>query len=173
MLKLKQILVPVDFSERCAIAARRAVLLAERFDARLTLAHVIDRFPYKGTKMEIFYGENGEVISGKDLDEKYRKRLHEFITKVTGGALPQEVLLKGDPAEEIIKFVQEQGVSLVVVPTQGYGPFRKFLLGSVTAKILHDANCPVLTGVHRAELPPETPPPVRSDPWIPRGCAKR
>lgn len=34
------------------------------------------------------------------------------------------------------------------MPTHGYGPFRRFLLGSVTAKVLDDAQCPVLTGVH-------------------------
>jgi nucleotide-binding universal stress UspA family protein len=35
-----------------------------------------------------------------------------------------------------------------VLPTHGYGPFRRFILGSVTAKVLHDAECPVWTGVH-------------------------
>jgi len=35
-----------------------------------------------------------------------------------------------------------------VMPTHGYGPFRRFILGSVTAKVLHDAECPVWTGVH-------------------------
>jgi nucleotide-binding universal stress UspA family protein len=34
------------------------------------------------------------------------------------------------------------------MPTRGFGPFRRMLLGSVTAKVLHDAHCPVLTGPH-------------------------
>jgi nucleotide-binding universal stress UspA family protein len=43
------------------------------------------------------------------------------------------------------------------MPTHGYGPFRRFLMGSVTAKVLHDATCPVLTGVHIENAPiPET-----------------
>jgi nucleotide-binding universal stress UspA family protein len=37
------------------------------------------------------------------------------------------------------------------MPTHGRGPFRRFLLGSVTAKVLHDADCPVWTGAHLAE----------------------
>jgi nucleotide-binding universal stress UspA family protein len=37
---------------------------------------------------------------------------------------------------------------MIVMPTRGLGPFRKMLLGSVTAKVLHDAQCPVLTGPH-------------------------
>ena len=44
-------------------------------------------------------------------------------------------------------------MNLIVVPTHGYGPFRRFILGSVTAKILHDADCPVWTGVHLEEAP--------------------
>jgi nucleotide-binding universal stress UspA family protein len=40
------------------------------------------------------------------------------------------------------------------MPTHGYGPFRRFILGSNTAKVLHDADCPVWTGVHIAEARP-------------------
>jgi nucleotide-binding universal stress UspA family protein len=160
MLRLKKILVPVDFSERSGAAAKRAVLLAARFDAQLIFAHVIDRFPYEGTEVEIFYQEDGQVISGKDLDASCRRKLHEFTAGVTDTA-PQEILLKGDPAKEIVQFVQDQGVNLVLVPTRGHGPFRQFLLGSVTAKILHDVDCPVLTGTHKEGRPPETPAPYR------------
>jgi nucleotide-binding universal stress UspA family protein len=39
------------------------------------------------------------------------------------------------------------------MPTHGHGPFRRFLLGSVTAKVLHDAACPVLTGRHMEQAP--------------------
>ena len=41
-----------------------------------------------------------------------------------------------------------------MMPTHGYGIFRSLLLGSVTAKVLHDAACPVWTGVHVEETPP-------------------
>jgi nucleotide-binding universal stress UspA family protein len=40
-----------------------------------------------------------------------------------------------------------------MIPTHGYGPFRRFLLGSVTAKVLHDAECPVWTEVHLEQSP--------------------
>jgi nucleotide-binding universal stress UspA family protein len=43
---------------------------------------------------------------------------------------------------------------VILMPTHGYGPFRRFILGSNTAKVLHDADCPVWTGVH-LERPPE------------------
>jgi len=40
-----------------------------------------------------------------------------------------------------------------MMPTHGLGGFRRFLLGSVTAKVLHDADCPVWTGVHLERAP--------------------
>jgi nucleotide-binding universal stress UspA family protein len=41
--------------------------------------------------------------------------------------------------------------------THGYGPFRRFILGSNTAKVLHDADCPVWTGAHLEQAPPPAP----------------
>ena len=67
------------------------------------------------------------------------------------------VLVEGDPAIEIVRAAHEGNFDLIVMPTHGYGPFRRFVLGSVTAKVLHDADCPVLTGAHLADLNPATP----------------
>jgi hypothetical protein len=65
------------------------------------------------------------------------------------GAMPE-----GDPAREITDYAQEQGADLIMMPTHGYRTFRSLLLGSVTAKVLHDAACPVWTGVHVEDSPP-------------------
>jgi nucleotide-binding universal stress UspA family protein len=43
-----------------------------------------------------------------------------------------------------------------MMPTHGYGGFRRFILGSVTAKVLHDAQCAVWTGVHLQDAPQES-----------------
>lgn len=52
------------------------------------------------------------------------------------------------PATEIAAFAQQNGVDLIAMPTHGYGKFRSLLLGSVTAKVLHDADCAVWTAAH-------------------------
>jgi nucleotide-binding universal stress UspA family protein len=63
-------------------------------------------------------------------------------------------MLEGDPAQLINTYAQENGSDLIMMPTHGYGIFRSMLLGSVTAKVLHDAACPVWTGVHLEDAPP-------------------
>jgi len=61
--------------------------------------------------------------------------------------------VEGDPAREIVSCASAHSVDLIVMATHGYGPFRRFLLGSVTAKVLHDAACPVWTGPHLEQAP--------------------
>jgi nucleotide-binding universal stress UspA family protein len=54
----------------------------------------------------------------------------------------------GEAAQAIATFAHKEDVDLIMMPTHGYGPFRSLLLGSVTAKVLHDARCPVWTAAH-------------------------
>jgi nucleotide-binding universal stress UspA family protein len=61
------------------------------------------------------------------------------------------MLLEGDPAAAIVELAHNEGMNQIIMPTHGYGRFRRFILGSVTAKVLHDADCAVLTGVHLDE----------------------
>src|SRR5262245_26500270 len=65
----------------------------------------------------------------------------------------KRVLLCGDPGQAIAKYADAQKIGLIVMPTHGYGGFRRFLLGSVTTKVLHEAACPVWTGVHLENCP--------------------
>jgi nucleotide-binding universal stress UspA family protein len=60
-------------------------------------------------------------------------------------------------AHAIVDLAHSEKVDLIVMPTHGYGRFRRFILGSVTAKVLHDADCPVLTGVHVEQAAPLEP----------------
>jgi nucleotide-binding universal stress UspA family protein len=55
----------------------------------------------------------------------------------------------GDPGRIIADYARRLNVDLIMMPTHGVGAFRRYLLGSVTAKVLHDAPCPVWTSAHR------------------------
>jgi hypothetical protein len=63
----------------------------------------------------------------------------------------RRLVYEGDPEAQIVATAEAETVQLVIMPTHGYGVFRRFLLGSVTSKVLHDLSCPMLTGAHLAE----------------------
>jgi nucleotide-binding universal stress UspA family protein len=60
----------------------------------------------------------------------------------------RRLVYEGDPETQIADFAKQEDVQLIVMPTHGYGVLRRYLIGSVAAKILNDVSCPVLTGVH-------------------------
>jgi nucleotide-binding universal stress UspA family protein len=104
-------------------------------------------------------------ISGYMLAELYQNRtaqagqeLASFLRDELAGPRVERLVLEGDTARRIVELAHEQA-SLIVMPTHGYGPFRRFILGSNTAKVLHDADCPVWTGVHIEDAAPGSVPP--------------
>jgi nucleotide-binding universal stress UspA family protein len=64
------------------------------------------------------------------------------------GRVNKQVLV-GTPAEEIVRFARRSGADLIVMGTHGYGPVRRFLLGSVADRVVREASCPVLLFPHR------------------------
>ena len=148
MLKLKHILVPVDFSERCIAAAKHSVQLAKHFNADLTFMHVIDRPIYQPVELEGFDGERREAISAEEWSSSLANRLHDLAISLVQDVPVREVLVTGDPAREIERLARTEQADLLVIPTHGRGIFRTFLLGSVAGKILHDVTLPVFTGAH-------------------------
>jgi len=140
-------------------AARCAKALASHFGSQVTLLHVLVPAPF----------DSGlEASSGAMMAEWLRGRaeqatgdLDEFLAAEWEGLDVRRVLLEGDPATRIVEFAHQQPSALIVMPTHGYGPFRRFILGSNTAKVLHDADCPVWTGVHMPESPATAAIPLR------------
>lgn len=64
-----------------------------------------------------------------------------------GGLTIQRLLSEGDPASAIVQAAVKENADLIMMPSHGF-TFEQFLLGSVTAKVLHRAECPVWTGAH-------------------------
>jgi nucleotide-binding universal stress UspA family protein len=153
MRPLSKILLPVDFSERSVGAARYARLLAGRCHAETTLLHVVVPAPVQLGPMDMASMPVPDLYRSQlDIAQRELERLRD--TELAG-LNARTVLLEGDPAARIVDFAHREGAGLIVMPTHGYGPFRRFILGSNTAKVLHDADCPVWTGVHIAEAPPQ------------------
>ena len=155
MFSLRKILLPIDFSSRCLESARYAApYLGTHFNSELTLLHVIP--PYLDFGAE----ELGPSLSG-DWIEKQKSRAQQALDSFLGEELRQlsvkRVLAEGDAARRIVEYAHSQQTNLIMMPTHGHGPFRRLLLGSVTSKVLHDADCPVWTGVHANKDRPSDP----------------
>jgi len=106
----------------------------------------------------VMYAGMGEPAAPVFLDddslrEDVQARLATAFTREFAHLPVERVAEVGDPAEVITRFAHTQGIDLIMMPSHGYGPFRSLLLGSVTAKVLHDAQCPVWTGAHMEDPP--------------------
>lgn len=152
MALLSRILVPVEFSARCQAAAHYAAALACRFHCEMILLHVVIPPLNSWASPEgLAYSSIADVM-GDRVGEKIAQ-LDSFLPGELHGIQVQRVVVEGDPAKEIVSYAHTRNVDLIVMPTHGYGPFRRLLLGSVTAKVLHDAGCPVWTGPHLEDAP--------------------
>lgn len=157
MKPLAKILLPVDFSERSLGAARYAKTLSDHFHAELTLLHILTPPHYEFGALEVGGSMLTELYTNRAA--QVEKELETFLAGELAGTEARRVVLEGDPARQIVEYAHQQNTGLIVMPTHGYGPFRQFILGSITAKVLHDADCPVWTGVHLEEAPqPESTP---------------
>lgn len=144
MLPFKNILFPVDYSAACEAVAPYVKEMVGRFSANLTLVHAYaEVFGFEG--MNAAYTE---LTSAARETEK--KALQEFAARTFPDQHVDLFVESCDPASAIRKVVEHQGADLVMMPTHGRGIVRRFLLGSVTAKTLHDIDAAVWTGVGRA-----------------------
>lgn len=150
MLKLSKILLPVDFSEQGAGAAPYASALARHFHAELTLMYVNEIYAAALVSRREFHGpiDTGWITA---LEAERFRELKSYRAAEFHDVEVHRIVVSGSASQQITERAHKEKTDLIVMPTHGYGPFRRFLLGSVTAKVLHDVECPVWTGVHMRE----------------------
>ena len=132
MISFKKILFPVDLSAQSRAVAPSVAAMARRFGSEVTLVHV-----------------TSERAPEPELDQ--------FAGGMFSGVPVVRELLEGDPAHQIVSYADEHKVDLIMMPTHGHGTFRALLLGSVTAKVLHETRCLVWTGIHAEEMTAHSP----------------
>ncbi len=149
MLNFRHILFPIDFSDRTCAAVPFVDAFAKRFGSKVTVLSVAQPFWYTGM------GDPGGpvVIDTDEILRELETRLSGALVKEFAHLEVDRVAELGDPAQVIVDFARDKKVDLIMMPTHGYGPFRSLLLGSVTAKVLHDAECPVWTAAHVEDAP--------------------
>jgi len=129
MIRIKEILVPIDFSDVSTKAVNYGLSLALEFESKLILAHIVpfDSGAYDKAKNDLL----------ALIPEDYRERINfEIIVKA------------GDVHKELMAIVEETHAGLVVMGTRGRSYFERMLLGSVTERMLRKLHVPVLTVSH-------------------------
>jgi len=140
MLPFERILFPVDYSDACKAIAPYVTETARHFKASLTLAHAyhVWSVPHE----EVVKAANGWPQRIKPYE---KNRLREFAASFFPGLDPEFRVEEGDAGEVIHHIIEHEGTDLVMMPSRGRGIVRRLLLGSTTAKVLHDSSAAVWT----------------------------
>lgn len=136
----QHILLATDLSENSRTVGEQAVAVARRFEARLSLAHVVERLP-------VDYVAEGVPIEVPDmsdmLEEEAQRNLGELATALGVGEAECMVQL-GSARVDIPQIAREKGVDLIVVGArERHG--LSLLLPNTTDGVVHQAPCDVLT----------------------------
>jgi nucleotide-binding universal stress UspA family protein len=154
---IANILFPVNFKPSCvAMGAyvRRAAVVT---GAKVTLIHVID--PATFNALELYMRSPLDVTD--DHIAAAQHRLNEFLSTEFPAPEAERLVAVGDPAREIAAAARK-GFDLIMMPTHS-GIFRRMLLGSTTAKVMNDADCPVETSRHAETIAPR---PTEHREWV-------
>jgi nucleotide-binding universal stress UspA family protein len=151
MLNIKRILLPVDFPNTSLRVVHQAATLAHHFHSEILMLHVVT-----AQSQAAGVPESGSELAAGDMlaeivREAEKNQDHSLGPELEGLAI-ERMLVKGDPAPAIVQTAQVEEADMIMMPSHGY-TFNQFLLGSVTAKVLHGTECPVWTGAHVEESP--------------------
>jgi nucleotide-binding universal stress UspA family protein len=132
----KTIVVGADGSEGSREALSLAVDLARRDNARVVIAHVEERIVGKG---------GGPIHATEDqIQADIRRQAEDLSAEGIDTKVEMSDVMVGGPAHAIEEIADGVAADLVVVGTRGHSPVAGLLLGSVTQRLLHIAERPVL-----------------------------
>jgi nucleotide-binding universal stress UspA family protein len=137
---VKKILVPTDGSDHARKAIVYAVDLASKYGASLCLFHVVSTPP-------ALFHEGAFALPDvqRSLEEEGQRIIAdaEKEAKRCGASHVRSLVVQGNPANEIIKFASAEGVDQIIMGSRGLTAIKEFVLGSVSHRVSHLADCTV------------------------------
>ena len=145
MFPFRKILFPVDYSDPCIALAPHVRAMARRHSAAISLVHAY-QVPFQA------YADSAilDPMIPEETQASEERSLRRFAKEILTGEHVETFAKLGEPGAVIDHFVRSEGTDLIMMPTHGRGLVRRFLLGSVTAKVLHDVSCAVWTATRAA-----------------------
>lgn len=152
----KHILVPLDGSVQAEVALPAALELASRLGSELTLVRVV--VPAEAA-LSLQRGYAASFVQISKFAQYLREQAAAYLaercesTREQGVDSKAKVVEAENVAEAILNTAKKVGADAIVISTHGRGGFRRWLLGSVTERVLRQATIPVL--LIRANSEPE------------------
>jgi universal stress protein A len=142
--RIRRILVPLDFSGESRQALPTAIALAEKFEARIVLAHVVA--PILQPTMPPALGVALAPMPVRGLRKQAATELHERGVKLIPPELyERSIVTMGHAASEIVAIAARIDADLIVLTTHGHSGMKRFLMGSTAEQVVRHAKCPVMT----------------------------
>jgi len=141
-MEIKRILWPTDLSGNAEKAKAFVEFFSQKYQTEVYILYVIEELAVH----EPWYGV---------FDESHVKEIHEWEAKKANQRLDQicdeylegcpfytKAVATGDPAEEILKFINENKIDMVIITSRGRG--ARFSFGSVSEKVVKNSPVPVI-----------------------------
>jgi nucleotide-binding universal stress UspA family protein len=140
LLKIKSILVPIDFSETSKKALVYAVRMAEQFGAKIVLLNVVEPIatPDMAYHPLMLEPEKARQVARERLDTVCRR------ARLSGRLFDKIVVRHGSPFTEITEAARTLKVDLIILTTHGYTGLKHVFMGSTAERVVRHAPCPVL-----------------------------
>ena len=133
---IQTILVGYDESESSRRAFTHALELARRFKAKMLVVAVI-RIP----EPAIFAEVEGIIDAGQEHFQEAFRALTEQAQ--ASGVLIETEVIVGHPAEQLVHVAEMRRIDLIVLGSRGTSRMKRWMLGSVSERVLRYAHCPV------------------------------
>src|SRR5512133_516186 len=131
----KKILVTLEGTPTDRAIIDHIKLLASQMHSRLVLLHVASGVPARYHRSD---------AAGKEIEEA-RRYLHQVQSEfVKGGLTAETELAYGEPAREIVNWVNQKGCDLVAMSTHGHNILADLVLGTTAIRVQHSISVPVL-----------------------------
>ena len=141
MEDIKQILVVSRITKCCRKAIHYGISLSKKYEAELSVLHIIDTFWLRGWNVPML---SVEEEYKKEL-KKTKQELDDMINmEKKKGMVIKELLKEGDPTEEILNVIKEENIDLAILLAHEEGRFEHFLFGRGNEEIMRKMPCTVL-----------------------------
>ena len=140
---MKNILIPIDFSQHSLSAARTGCFISKKCDATIHLVHVVKAPEDWETLSEAQQNRNPEIQKKIAEAESEAKRFANPSIFESLTVIPR--IFAGVPYKTILNYAKAYKIDLIVMGTHGISESPQLFLGSTTQKVVRDADCLVLS----------------------------